>query len=108
MTTEAVHINWQATDLVSFLPLMLSLVFFTVYWFIAQSNKIKGMFLAKFALDEALVKHLFFTKTIGFISMGIIPLVICLLVFPTTSFADYGLTFGVTYITFTLTWIGII
>jgi membrane protease YdiL (CAAX protease family) len=108
MTTEAVDINWQATDIVSFLPLMLSLVFFTVYWFIAQSSKIKGMFLAKFALDEALVKHLFFTKTIGLISMGIIPLVICLLVFPTTSLADYGLTSGLKNSTFTLTWIGIL
>ena len=103
MTTEAVDINWQATDIVSFLPLMLPLVFFTVYWFIAQSSKIKGMFLAKFALDEALVKHLFFTKTIGFISMGIIPLVICLWVFPTTSFADYGLSFGLKNSAFTST-----
>ncbi|MEY4861396.1 MAG: hypothetical protein RL059_1095 [Bacteroidota bacterium] len=30
MTTEAVDINWQATDIVSFLPLMLSLVFFSI------------------------------------------------------------------------------
>lgn len=87
-----VDLSWKNGDINIFLPIILSLVFFVIYWFTAQSNKIKEAFYAKYPFDEASVKHIFFTKYFGFLSMGVVPSIICLVVLPDYSIADYGLT----------------
>ncbi|MBK9284897.1 MAG: CPBP family intramembrane metalloprotease [Sphingobacteriaceae bacterium] len=88
-----VDLEWKENDLVSFLPIILSLCCFVLYWFTAASSHIKNKFYNKYSFDDAARKHIFFTKYFGFISMGIIPLVICMLFLPKSNFSDYGLTF---------------
>jgi membrane protease YdiL (CAAX protease family) len=90
--TLNIDLSWKSTDLKAFLPVILSLVFFVVYWFTAQSEKIKARFYAKYDFDNASIQHIFFTKYFGFISMGLIPLIICLVLIEGSSPADYGLT----------------
>ena len=104
---ETLHpdLSWQQNDLNSFLPLMLALVFFTIYWFTANSEKIKKSYYTKFDFDTASFKHIFFTKIFGFISMGILPIVVCLLFLNDYSLADYGLTFIPETTLFSLAWI---
>lgn len=87
-----IDLTWKSDSLQSFLPISLALVFFTLYWFVAQSASIKKRFYDKYDHDTASYKHIFFTKVFGFISMGIIPMIICLIVLSDIPFSAYGLT----------------
>ena len=99
-----VNTSWSATDTQVFLPIFFALIFFVTYWFTAQSEKIKAMFFAKNDPDQASIKHIFFTKYFGFISMGVIPTILCLIFVPGISLADYGLTIIPETTMFTLAW----
>lgn len=99
-----VNTSWSATDTRVFLPIFFALIFFVTYWFTAQSDKIKAMFFAKNDPDQASIKHIFFTKYFGFISMGVIPTILCLIFVPNISLADYGLTIIPETTMFTLAW----
>lgn len=103
--TLDVDFSWEKTDLVSFLPIILSLVFFIIYWFTAQSTKIKSAFYAKHDFDTASVKHIFFTKYFGFLMMGVVPSIICLIALPDYKLADYGFTFIPETTFFSFVWI---
>lgn len=100
-----VDLSWKTNDLRIFLPILLALVFFVIYWFTAQSEGIKNRFYSKFDHDTASVKHIFFTKYFGFLSMGVAPTIICLIFLPELTLADYGLTFLPETAFFTLIWI---
>lgn len=102
--TLEVDFSWKTNDLTSFLPIVLSLVFFVIYWFTAQSPKIKNQFYSKHSFDEASVKHIFFTKYFGFLMMGVMPTLICLIALPNYKLADYGLTFIPETTFFSLVW----
>lgn len=102
--TLDIDLSWKSSDLRTFLPVILSLVFFVIYWFTAQSNKIKQHFYSKYDFDQASVKHIFFTKYFGFLSMGVAPTIICLIFLPEYSLADYGLTFIPETSFFSLVW----
>ena len=88
----SLDLTWQQADLYSFLPIVLALIFFSAYWFIAKSEKIKKLFYNQNEPDQASVIHISFNRVVGFVSMGIIPLVICLVFLPGYTLADYGLT----------------
>jgi membrane protease YdiL (CAAX protease family) len=92
MHTLPVDFSWSPSTLTSVLPVLLSLVFFVAYWFTAQSDRIKASFYSKYDKDTASIKHIFFTKYMGFLLMGVAPTVICLLFLPDYSLADYGFT----------------
>ena len=51
--TLDVDLGWKEGDLITFLPVILSLVFFVIYWFTAQSEGIKKRFYARYSFDEA-------------------------------------------------------
>ncbi len=96
--------SWNAEKTRVFVPIVSALVFFVIYWFTAQSPKIKQRFYDKYEFDEASTKHIFFTKYFGFISMGIAPTIVCSLFIPDISLADYGLTFIPETTFFTIVW----
>ncbi len=104
MNSFPVDLSWSSLDLRVCLPIVLALVFFVVYWFTAQSESIKQRFYKKYDHDTASIKHIFFTKYFGFISMGVAPTVICLALIPDISLADYGLTIIPETTVFTLVW----
>src|SRR5690606_7569153 len=62
-------------------------------------------FYRKYDADTASVKHIFFTKYFGFLSMGVAPTIVCLICLPELTLADYGLTFIPETALFTLIWI---
>ena len=99
-----VNFNWTEADLTSFLPIILSLLFYVIYWFTSQSQKIKNRFYSTYSFDEASRIHIFFTKYFGLICMGIIPTVISLILLPKFSLADYGLTCIPKTTFFTIVW----
>lgn len=102
--TLPIDLSWQPGDLNTFLPTILSLIFFIIYWFTAQSTKIKSWFYSNNSFDDASVKHIFFTKYFGFLSMGVAPIVICLICLPAYNLADYGLTFISETTIFSVVW----
>jgi membrane protease YdiL (CAAX protease family) len=99
--TLDVDFSWESNDLMSFLPIV---VFFIMYWFTAQSPKIKKYFFDKYEFDQAALNHIFFTKIFGFVVMGIIPVTICV-IFLDIPFAKYGLTIIPETTMYSLAWI---
>ena len=97
--------TWTDLDLRISLPLLLTLAFFSIYWFTSKSEKIKKRFYDKYDHDQASFKHIFFTKYFGFISMGILPTILCLVFLQELTLADLGLTFIYETSLFSLIWI---
>ena len=97
--------TWTDLDLRISLPLLLTLAFFSIYWFTSKSEKIKKRFYDKYDHDQASLKHIFFTKYFGFISMGILPTILCLVFLPKLTLADLGLTFIYKTAQFSIFWI---
>jgi len=73
-------------------PILLTLVGFSVFWFISKDSGIKRRFYEESDTNMDNTNHIFFTKVVGFLSMGLIPLVIMLILFPNTDLAYYGFT----------------
>ena len=99
-----IDMSLHASDIRVCLPIMLALLFFVMYWFTAHSEGIKKRFYSTYDADTASVKHIFFTKYFGFISMGVIPTLICLIFIPEVSLADYGLRILPETTLFTTVW----
>ena len=91
--TLTIDFSWNDKLMESFLPIILTLVAFIIYWFIAKSEKVKAVFYQHHNQDEASLRHITFTRIIGFLSMGVFPAIICLLLIPRYSLPAYGLMF---------------
>jgi len=104
----ALDLSWHDADIYSFLPIILSLVFFTIFWFTSKSEKIKLRFYKNTDPDKASVNHITFNRIVGFVAMGILPVSICLIYLPDYSFTDYGLKIIPETSGFTILWIFIL
>jgi membrane protease YdiL (CAAX protease family) len=98
-------LQWQTSDLIVFLPIILSTCCFSLFWFVSKSEKIKQSYYLKYNKNEASAKHILFTKYFGFFSMGIVAPVVLMLFLPKYSFAQIGLTFYKETALETLYWI---
>lgn len=87
-------LTFQESDLLPFLTIILSTFFFSAYWFIFDSKKIKNSFYTKYNSDEASIKHVLFTKYAGLVLMGIIPGLIYFICYPQYTLSDYGISFS--------------
>jgi membrane protease YdiL (CAAX protease family) len=90
------------------IPVVLTIVCFIIYWFTAQSEKIKLRFYKHADFDKASANHILFTKLFGFLIMGIVPVFTCVLFIPQYPFSFYALTFRSDTSLFSLLWIAII
>lgn len=87
--------TWKESDIITFVTIVGSTFFFSVYWFIFASDKIKTNFYKKYPNnDEGTIRHVLFTKYAGFILMGLAPAVVFLILFPQYTLSDYGIAFG--------------
>lgn len=77
--------NWlpeiDKQELTLFIILISGLLLFYCYWLIFDSAKIKGYFHTKYDDKTAPLKHIFFTKFMGFVLMGIVPLILSFFLF---------------------------
>ena len=97
-------LSWHEGDLNTFLPIILSIVFFIIYWFTAKSDKIKASFFQKSEFDQASVNHITFVRIVGFVAMGVMPALISLMLLPDYPLAYYGLTFIPETTLFSVAW----
>ena len=74
------------------LTIFLTIIGFNTFWFIAESPRRKQQLQQRYSKEEASIKLVQFQKYTGVLFLGVIPLTICLLIFP-YSLADYGLGF---------------
>ena len=93
-TMNAIPIDFSLSNQAWLLsvPILLTLVGFSVFWFISKDSGIKRRFYEESDTNLDNTNHIFFTKVVGFLSMGLIPLVIMLILFPNTDLAYYGFT----------------
>ncbi len=74
-------------------PIYLALIGFVLFWFISKSQKVKARYFLKYDHDTAWVNFIFMTKWVGFITMGLLPMIYLLITVPERSPAFYGLNF---------------
>lgn len=86
--------TFHPENLVPFLTIILSTFFFSAYWFIFASEKIKKYFHNKYSGDIGTIKHVLFTKYAGFTIMGVIPAITFMFIAPQYSLSDFGLSFS--------------
>lgn len=86
-------LTWRNSDFLPFFTIITSTFFFSVYWFIFASEKIKQRFYSNFPdNDEGTIRHVLFTKYAGFVLMGVLPAAVFMTLFP-YSLSDYGIAF---------------
>ena len=96
--------TFREQDLIPFLTIILSTFYFSIYWFIFASEKIKQRFYNKYTGDEGTIRHVLFTKYAGFIIMGILPAITFLILNPKYSLSNYGISFSKGTNLVTLNW----
>ncbi|MBK7129676.1 MAG: CPBP family intramembrane metalloprotease [Crocinitomicaceae bacterium] len=101
----ALDLSFSSSDMKVFVSVIVSLVTFTLYWFVAASPRIKKWFYTKYEADEASLRHIFFSKVFGFFSMGVLAAVTCLILVPEYNLEMYGLGWNGDTAFFSLVWI---
>ena len=102
---NSVNLAWSTTDTHLFVPIITSLIGFAVFWFISKSERIKAKYYAKYSFDIASVKHIYFTKIVGFVTMGVLPVLGCFLFTDFNTFESLGLILSVPTLPYSLAWI---
>ncbi|MFA5327462.1 MAG: CPBP family intramembrane glutamic endopeptidase [Prolixibacteraceae bacterium] len=102
---QAIDFSWRKNDLSIFLPVILTLISFVIYWFTTQSARLKLRFYNRFDADHASAYHITFNRVVGFVVLGVIPVVISLIFLPEFSLANYGLTIRTETSLFSAVWI---
>jgi len=89
---ENLSFEFSALDLPAVLTIMLTIVGYNTYWFLAISPRRKAKFESQYEKEEASIRLVQFQKYVGTFFLGVVPLTICMLVLP-YSLSDYGLSF---------------
>lgn len=71
---------------------MLTVFFFTTYWFIFDSKRVRDWFYTNYPGDTGKIKHILFTKYLGFLLMGVLLSTSFVLINPGYSFDDIGIS----------------
>lgn len=92
--SAAFDFAWQKENITTVLPVSISVVTFIIYWFTTKSEKIKSFFFRKFNFDDASAYHITFLRIVGFLTMGFVSGILCLIFIPDYSLKDYGLYYN--------------
>jgi membrane protease YdiL (CAAX protease family) len=84
--------SWDASYLESVLTMAMVTAGFSIYHFIAISDKTRAHFYGKYGEEQGHTKMILFTRYLGAMTIGIIPAIVLVLV-TGQSFAHYGLRF---------------
>lgn len=76
------------------LPILLTVVFYSLYWVTASSERIKSWFIRNFEAETANILYVLSKRTTGFMLLGVIPLAFLILLPGDFSLADAGVGFN--------------
>ena len=93
---------WQQNYLYTVLPVSMTIIFYSAYWIVASSARIKRKFYSRHDHDRASIYHVTLNRVTGFLLMGIIPPAICFLFLDGYTLAGMGLVFRPETATFTV------
>jgi membrane protease YdiL (CAAX protease family) len=85
--------NSQQISVFTVLPVMLTVVFYSFYWLIKSSGKLKQMIYARYEPVSANVIHVFLKRSAGFFLLGIVPVALTFMLNNGYSLEDAGLVF---------------
>ena len=60
-------------------PIYLALIGFVCFWFVSKSERIKAYYFKKYTHDTAWLRLIYMTKWVGFLTMGLLPLLLLFL-----------------------------
>jgi membrane protease YdiL (CAAX protease family) len=86
--TEAI---WQSNNMTIVLPILLTLVFYSLYWITVTSGRLKLWFSRNFEPDSANILFVLSKRTAGFLLLGVVPLSLYIMITQDFSLADAGL-----------------
>ncbi|MRR21691.1 CPBP family intramembrane metalloprotease [bacterium] len=72
-------------------PVMLTIVFYSLYWLVKSSGKAKEIIYSRYEPDTANVVHVVFKRCAGFLLLGIVPVALTFLLTEGYTLADAGL-----------------
>lgn len=84
----------QQISVITALPVILTIVFFSVYWLLASSGRLKERIYNNFNTLTANVLYVIAKRVAGFVLLGVLPLVILLLPANNTTLERVGLGFN--------------
>jgi membrane protease YdiL (CAAX protease family) len=97
-------INLYHQNLKVVIPVVFGLIGFIIFWFTQKSEKLKQSYLNKYGADQGSAKFIMFTKYLGGFSMGVIPLVVYLIVFPKTRLSELGFGLNIETLLASILW----
>lgn len=83
--------------------ILLTVIFYTLYWLIASSKGIKEILYARLDPHRANVLHVVFSRVAGFVLLGLLPVAVCILFLGDYTLADAGIRFKPETTRFTVT-----
>ena len=107
METFPLNLSFSYAEVIASTVILATTIAFIWYWFLAQSEAVKNRFYSADEFDVASRKHIFFTKYMGFLILGVFPLVLVMCLFDTT-LADVGLTWYAKTTWFSFFWIAVL
>ena len=96
------HFHYQ--DLKIFIPVVVGLIGFILFWFTQESEKIKQWFFNKHGADQGSAQFIMFTKYLGGFTMGILPMLTYCIAFPETTLSQLGLGLPKETLLMTILW----
>jgi membrane protease YdiL (CAAX protease family) len=106
LQTLPIDFSWSSSHFQSTFIILVTTLFFSIYWFIFKSEKIEEYLGRGKTEDEASTRFVLFTKYAGFVLMGVFPLLLTLIFLPHIGLADLGLTILPATTLTSLAWIG--
>ena len=77
-------------DLKVFIPVVVGLLGFIIFWFAQQSESLKQKFRNRYSREKGEANFILFTRYLGGFSMGVLPALFYLVFVPGASFAELG------------------
>ena len=99
-----IDLQFYYQDLKIFIPIIVGLIGFIIFWFTQESVKIHQQFLDKHGADQGSSKFIMMTKYLGGFSMGVLPALAYWIAFPSTSLSDLGLGLPKESLMMTILW----
>ncbi len=85
---------WQGANAIILLPILLTVVFYSLYWVTVSSERMKSWFIRNFEAGTANILFVLSKRTTGFMLLGVVPLALLMLLTGDFSPADAGLGFN--------------
>ena len=104
MLLFSTSLQFHYQDLKVFIPVVVGLIGFIIFWFTQESSKTRAAFIKKHGPDQGAARFIIFTKYLGGFTMGVLPTIAYCIAFPETTLAQLGLGLPEDTIIMTILW----